>query len=195
MTLPIAVMISGTGRSLKNLLDLQSQGKLPVEIRLVISSRAEADGLQFARRAAVPWRVLRREDAPSTQEYSSSIFAACREAGAELVVMAGFLKHILVPQDFQGRVINIHPSLVPAFCGKGFYGLRVHAAVLESGARITGCTVHFVDDEYDHGPIILQRAAAVLDDDTPESLAARVFSLECEALPQAIRLLSDRLKR
>jgi phosphoribosylglycinamide formyltransferase-1 len=109
----------------------------------------------------------------------------------ELVVMGGFLKHLLIPTDFSGRVMNIHPSLIPAFCGQGFFGRRVHEAVLEYGARISGCTVHFVDDEYDHGPIIMQRAVPVLDDDSPASLAARVFAHECEAYPEAIQLFAE----
>ena len=110
----------------------------------------------------------------------------CREAEAELVVMGGFLKHVLIPADFENRVINIHPSLIPAYCGKGFYGHRVHEAVLEAGEATSGCTIHFVDNEYDHGPIILQRQVVVEPEDTPESLAARVFEAECEAYPQVI---------
>ena len=102
--------------------------------------------------------------------------------------MAGFLKHILVPADFQLRVINIHPSLIPAFCGPGFYGRHVHEAVLAKGVKISGCTVHFVDNEYDHGPIILQRSVPVAEDDTPTSLAEKIFAQECKAYPEAIQL-------
>ena len=105
--------------------------------------------------------------------------------------MGGFLKHVLIPPDFENRVINIHPALIPAFCGQGMYGLRVHEAVLDYGAKVTGCTVHFVDNQYDHGPIILQRTVEVLPDDTPESLQARVFAAECEAYPEALRLLAS----
>jgi phosphoribosylglycinamide formyltransferase-1 len=104
--------------------------------------------------------------------------------------MGGFLTHVLIPADFENRVLNIHPALIPAFCGKGFYGSHVHEAVLEYGAKISGCTVHFVDNEYDHGPIILQKVVPVLDDDTPESLATRVFQAECEAYPEALRQLA-----
>ena len=102
--------------------------------------------------------------------------------------MAGFLKHVLIPEDFVGRVINIHPSLLPSFGGPGMYGQRVHQAVLERGVKISGCTVHYVDNEYDNGPIILQRSCLVKDDDTAETLAARVFEQECQALPNAIRM-------
>ena len=104
--------------------------------------------------------------------------------------MAGFLKFAPVPADFANRVVNIHPALIPAFCGLGYYGLRVHQAVLDYGAKISGCTVHFVDNQYDHGPIILQRVVPVEEEDTPETLAARVFAAECEALPEAIRLFA-----
>lgn len=104
--------------------------------------------------------------------------------------MGGFLKHVLIPADFENRVINIHPALIPAFCGRGMYGRYVHQAVLDYGAKISGCTVHFVDDQYDHGPIILQRTVPVLDDDTAEALAHRVFDAECEALPEALALIA-----
>src|SRR5207253_7165627 len=98
---------------------------------------------------------------------------------------------IRVPDDYLGRVMNIHPALIPAFCGKGFYGHRVHEAVLQAGVKVTGCTVHFADNEYDHGPIILQRTVPVLDDDTAETLAQRVFEQECEAYPEAIHLFAE----
>ena len=118
------------------------------------------------------------------------MFDQCRSAQVDLVVMAGFLKHVLIPTDFDNRVVNIHPALLPAFGGQGFYGLRVHEAVLASAARVSGCTVHFADNVYDHGPILLQRQVPVLDDDTPEALAARVFAAECEAYPEALRLIA-----
>ena len=105
--------------------------------------------------------------------------------------MAGFLQLVLIPEDFRNRVFNIHPALIPAFCGKGYYGHRVHEAVLASGAKVSGCTVHFADNEYDHGPIIVQRTVPVLDDDTAETLAQRVFVEECEAYPEAIRLFAE----
>ncbi|HEY6563505.1 MAG TPA: phosphoribosylglycinamide formyltransferase [Pirellulaceae bacterium] len=184
--LPIAVLISGAGRSLKNLLDRAAAGKLPVQVRVVISSHPRVAGLAIAESANIATATICREDFVDTKSYSAALFAICREREVDLVVLAGFLKHILIPEDFRQRVINIHPSLIPAFCGKGFYGEKVHRAVLESGARVTGCTVHYVDDQYDHGPIILRRTVAVLDDDTPESLSARVFAEECEALPEAI---------
>ena len=108
-----------------------------------------------------------------------------------IVVMGGFLKHVLIPPDFENRVVNIHPALIPQFCGKGMYGHHVHEAVLAAGAKTSGCTVHFVDNIYDHGPVILQRSVAVMPGDSPETLASRVFDAECEALPEALNLIAD----
>mgnify|MGYP000355141168 CR=1 FL=1 len=189
--LPIAVLISGTGRSLANMIEKIQAGELDCEIRLVISSTPEAKGLGFAEKAAIPAAVLRRGDFPSREEYSRAIFDRVRAAGAELVVLAGFLKQLTIPDDFVHRVVNIHPALIPAFCGKGFYGHHVHEAALAYGVKLSGCTVHFVDNEYDHGPVILQMAVPVLDDDTPDSLADRVFAAECEAYPQALQLIAE----
>lgn len=187
---PIAVLISGGGTTLKNLLVEIDEGRLPVDIRLVLSSNSRAGGLQYAEAAGIDTLVAPKSKATSDEEYRDSVFGACRERGVRLVVMAGFLKHVLIPADFENRVMNIHPGLIPSFCGRGYYGLRVHESVLQYGAKISGCTVHFVDDEYDHGPIILQRVVEVREDDTPESLASRVFTAECEAYPEAIRLFA-----
>lgn len=188
--LKIAVLISGSGRTLKNFLELAAEGQLPVDVRLVISSSPTAGGLQYAVDAAVPTEVLIRKNFTSAQAYGDAIFAACRAAGVDCVVMAGFLKLAPVPDDFAGRVVNIHPSLIPAFCGHGMYGHHVHEAVLEYGAKVTGVTVHFVDNEYDAGPIIWQQPVPVFDDDTADTLAARVFEAEKEAYPHVLRLLA-----
>jgi phosphoribosylglycinamide formyltransferase-1 len=189
--LPIAVLISGTGRSLANMIEKIQAGELDCEIRLVISSTADAKGLAFAERAAIPAAVVRRGDFPSREEYSRAIFDRVRAAGAELVVLAGFLKQLTIPDDFVHRVVNIHPALIPSFCGKGFYGHHVHEAALAYGVKLSGCTVHFVDNEYDHGPVILQMAVPVLDDDTPDTLADRVFAAECKAYPEALQLIAE----
>ncbi len=187
----MAVLLSGTGRTLKNLLDVSAKprGNLPLDIRLVISSKAAVRGLEIAAEHGIPTDVISRDRYASTEDFSRAIFDAIRLVGARYVVLAGFLKHLLIPIDFAHKVINIHPSLIPAFCGQGYYGRHVHEAVLDAGARLTGCTVHFVDNEYDHGPIILQQHVPVLDDDTPDLLAERVFAAECLALPLAIRAL------
>jgi phosphoribosylglycinamide formyltransferase 1 len=186
----LAALISGGGRTLKNLLDLAEEGHLAIDVRLVISSSAKAGGLQFAREADIENAVIERKNFASDADYGEAIFAACRAAEVDYVVMAGFLKLAPVPEDFVGRVINIHPALIPAFCGPGMYGERVHQAVLDYGAKVTGCTVHFVDNEYDCGPIIWQQPVPVFDDDTAETLAARVFVAEKEAYPHVLKLLS-----
>jgi phosphoribosylglycinamide formyltransferase-1 len=188
----LAVLVSGGGTTLQNLLDHCGDGRLHARVVLVIGSNADAFALERARRAGVPATIVSRKEAGSLEEFSRQIFAHCRQANADLVCMAGFLHLIQVPDDYLGRVMNIHPALIPAFCGKGFYGHHVHEAVLACGAKITGCTVHFADNQYDHGPIILQKAVPVLDDDTPETLAARVFEQECTAYPEAIQLFAER---
>ncbi len=187
----LAVLISGRGTTLKNLIEKIAANELPAEIVTVISSTETAGGLQHARDAGLPCQVVDWERL-STAEASRQVFEACRIAKAQLVVLAGFLKRLEIPPDFEYRVINIHPALIPAFCGQGFYGRRVHEAVLEYGAKLTGCTVHFADNEYDHGPIILQEVVPVLDDDAPETLAARVFQTECRAYPEAIRAIAEK---
>jgi phosphoribosylglycinamide formyltransferase 1 len=190
-SLRLAILLSGSGTTLQNLLDRMADGQLAAEAVLVVSSKANAFGLDRAHRAGVPAVTISRKEAGSLEAFSEQVFAACREARAGLVCMAGFLQLLRVPDDFLGRVTNIHPALIPAFCGKGFYGHRVHEAVLQYGAKVSGCTVHFADNQYDRGPIILQRAVPVLDDDTPDSLAARVFEQECEAYPQAIQWFAE----
>ena len=167
--LPLAVLISGGGTTLLNLIRKIRAGELAAEIRLVISSNPNAGGLQYAEEAKIPWQIVSRRDFASTETFSEAIFRPCQQSAVELIVMGGFLKHVLLPSEWLGRVVNIHPALIPAFCGKGFYGSRVHQAVLDYGCKVSGCTVHFVDNEYDHGPIILQRVVPVCDDDTPEA--------------------------
>jgi phosphoribosylglycinamide formyltransferase 1 len=187
----LAVLLSGSGTTLQNLLDRCGDGRLHARVVLVVANQAGAFGLERARRAGIEHAVVNRKEAGSLEEFSRRIFDRCRNANAGLVCMAGFLQLIQVPDDFLGRVMNIHPALIPSFCGKGFYGHHVHEAVIASGAKVTGCTVHFADNQYDHGPIILQRPVPVHEDDTPETLAARVFEQECAAYPEAIRLFAE----
>jgi phosphoribosylglycinamide formyltransferase-1 len=186
----LAVLISGSGRTLDNLLEWIAAGRLAASVEKVVSSRADVRGVRIAERAGIAVKVLPPAGRP-VDAWSDEIFAACRAARADLVVMAGFLHLVRIPADFAGRVINIHPSLLPAFGGPGFHGMRVHRAVLDRGCTVSGCTVHLVDDEYDHGRILLQKAVPVLPDDTSESLAARVFAAECQALPEAIARIAD----
>jgi formyltetrahydrofolate-dependent phosphoribosylglycinamide formyltransferase len=183
----LAVLISGSGTTLQNFLDRITDGILRAQIAVVVSSKADAFGLTRALQASVPAFVVERKSCSSREEFSDRIFAHCRDAGVDLVCSAGFLQLLHIPDDFRNHVLNIHPALIPAFCGKGYHGLAVHRAVLERGVKVSGCTVHFADNEYDHGPIVTQRVVPVLDDDTPETLAARVFAAECEAYPQAIQ--------
>jgi len=190
-SLPIAIFLSGSGRTLANLIEHRDNHGLPIDIRLVISSRLGVRGLEIATEAGIATRVIRERDYPDANGYSAAMFAPLAEHGVRYVVMAGFLKHVLIPDAFENRVINIHPSLLPAFGGQGMYGNHVHEAVIARGVKITGCTVHFVDNEYDNGPIFHQRSCPVLAGDTPDSLAARVFEQECLAFPEAIRMLAE----
>ena len=185
----LAVLVSGTGRHLENLATLSTDpaADFDAEIRLVISNRPGVGALDRAARFGLRAEVLQGVEAESDEAYGRRVFDLIRAADADTVILAGFLKKLWIPEDFAGRVINIHPSLLPAFGGKGYYGARVHRAVLERGCQVTGCTVHLVDDVYDNGPILLQRWCAVHPEDTPEALAARVFEEELLALPEALR--------
>ncbi len=183
----LAGLISGGGTTLVNLVDSIQQGELSAEIPLVIASRADCGGIAKAEAAGLPCQIITRKSYASVEDFSAAIFDACRQQQIDLVICAGFLALLKIPEDFVGRVMNIHPSLIPAFSGQGYHGHHVHAGVLSRGCRVSGCTVHFVDDVYDHGPIILQATVSVCDDDTPETLAARVFEQECLAYPEAIR--------
>lgn len=189
--LRLAVLLSGSGRTLDNLLERIASGRLAATIERVVSTREDVRGVRIAAHAGVPMSVVSPRGV-AVADFSQAIFDACESCRPDLVVMAGFLHLVRIPAHFAGRVINIHPSLLPAFGGKGFHGMHVHRAVIERGCTISGCTVHLVDDEYDHGRILLQRSVPVLPDDTPDSLAARVFAAECEALPEAIARFSPK---
>ena len=187
----VAVLISGGGTTLANLGTKISDKALDAEISLVIASRPDCGGIARAAGMGLRCEVILRKSFPSVNEFSAAIFSQCRQAKVDLVICGGFLALLTIPADFLGRIMNIHPSLIPSFSGQGFHGSHVHEAVLKRGCKVSGCTVHFVDDEYDHGPIILQHTVPVLDDDTAEKLAARVFVAECEALPEAIRMFAS----
>ena len=189
------MLISGGGTTLRNLLERIKAGTLAAEIAVVVSSNPKSPGLAMAQAAGIATEVITTKQSPQVPEFSQQIFAACDAANADYVICAGFLKRLQIPAAFHARVLNIHPSLIPAFCGSGMYGHHVHEAVLAAGAKLSGCTVHFVDDEYDHGPIIAQRAVPVIAGDTPCSLAARVFAQECELFPTVINWLAAGLVR
>ena len=197
MTTPInlAVLLSGGGTTLQNMLDRIDAGTLDAKVSVVISSRADAYGLERARKKNIPAVAVSSHKHKDFEALSAAIADELDKRPVDLVVMAGFMCLFRMPEKFIGRAMNIHPALIPAFCGKGYYGHHVHKAVLEYGAKVSGCTVHFADNEYDHGPVILQKTVPVLDDDTPDTLAARVFEKECEAYPEAIQLFAEgRLK-
>jgi phosphoribosylglycinamide formyltransferase-1 len=181
------VCVSGGGTTLQNLLDRIADGRLVAEVVQVVASRPGIGAIERAERAGVATTVVERAG-KSLAEFSREVFAAIRAARADLVILGGFLHLLAIPEEYRLRVLNIHPSLIPSFCGKGYHGAAVHRAVLATGVKLSGCTVHFADETYDTGPIVVQRAVPVLDEDTPETLAARVFEAECEALPEAIAL-------
>jgi len=181
----LAVLLSGGGRTLQNFIDLAEQGQLPATIELVVSTRAEAGGIARAEAAGITTTVVAKKG-KTTDEFSDDISAALDTVTPDLVCLAGFMCFYHIPDRYAGRVMNIHPALLPAFGGKGMYGHYVHEAVLEAGCKFTGCTVHFADNKYDHGPIILQKVVAVLDDDDADTLADRVFEQEKAAYPQAM---------
>lgn len=192
--LRLAVLISGGGTTLVNLQRHIADGRLPAQVMTVVASRS-CGGVDRAAELGIPATIIRPRDYADTATYSTAVFDRCRAAKVDLVVLGGFLSRLEIPEDFTHRVINIHPALIPAFCGQGMYGHHVHEAVLERGCKISGCTVHYCDNEYDHGPILVQHGVPVLDDDTPDTLARRVFAAECEAYPEAIRLIAtDRVR-
>ncbi|QGJ68730.1 Formyltetrahydrofolate-dependent phosphoribosylglycinamide formyltransferase [Planctomycetales bacterium 10988] len=188
----IAVLISGGGTTLRNLIAEKRRGPFPVEIALVVASSSQAGGLHYAREDGVPCEVMQWQAETDREVYSQKLFDLCRKEKIELIVMGGFLKRLRIPADYMDRVINIHPSLIPSFCGKGFYGLKVHRAAIQYGVKVSGCTVHFVDDQYDHGPIIAQRVVPVQPKDTPEKLAARIFQEECKLYPEVIQAFAEK---
>lgn len=199
--LKLAVLLSGGGTTLANLLDYQERGGLMASIDLVISSRAKARGLAIAKDAGIRTEVVEaRNYTVSAREgeeirdwagMSRDLDRILLGGKYDLICMAGFLCRYIFSDELEGRVLNIHPALIPMFCGEGMYGHRVHEAVVAAGVRVTGCTVHLADHSYDTGPIILQRCCPVFSDDTPDDVALRVFQEECQAYPAAINLIAD----
>ncbi len=179
----LAVLVSAGGTTLQNLIDRTADGRLGATVAGVVSSDPAAFAVTRAARAGLPVAVVERRPADT---FSDRVFAAVRGFSPDLVILAGWLHLLRIPADFRLKVLNLHPSLLPAFGGKGMYGHHVHEAVLTYGAKVSGCTVHFADDTYDTGPVVVQRTVPVLDADTPAELAARVYAAECEAYPEAI---------
>jgi formyltetrahydrofolate-dependent phosphoribosylglycinamide formyltransferase len=191
----LGVLISGSGTTLQNFIDCIKAGTLNAQIACVVSSSEKAYGLVRARENNIPSITISRKKYETVEEFSKAIFSYLESFSVDLVTLAGYLKLIKVPDEWLGKVMNIHPALIPLFCGEGWYGMKVHNAVVESGVKVTGCTVHFVDNVYDHGPVIVQKVVSVLDTDTAEDVQKRVFEQEKIAYPEAINLFAaGRLK-
>jgi formyltetrahydrofolate-dependent phosphoribosylglycinamide formyltransferase len=190
-TIQLGVLISGGGTTLMNILEQIKQGRLNAEVTIVISSRSTVTGVEKAKNAGLKVKIIRKKDFPDIDEFSRKIEQELVAANTDLVIQGGWLCLWKIPARYENRVMNIHPALLPSFGGQGMWGHYVHEAVLDAGCKISGCTVHFCTNEYDKGPIIVQRACEVKDTDTPDTLAARVFEQECIAYPQAIRLFAE----
>jgi phosphoribosylglycinamide formyltransferase 1 len=185
----LAVLVSGSGTTLQNMIDQIAAGKLNAKIVVVVASRPNIGAIERAAQASIPYVIVDRRQFAGIGDFSNAIFHHAEKA--DLVCLAGWLSLLRIPPAFVGRVMNIHPALLPSFGGSGMYGSHVHQSVLDHGCKVSGCTVHFVDDDYDHGPIILQRTCPVAENDTPAKLAARVFEEEKIAYPDAIRLFQE----
>ncbi len=188
--LRIAVLLSGSGTSLENLFEHIDAG-LPAEVVCVLSSKKNAFGLARAEKRGVPASAIPRREYKDLGAFNDALHDALERFDPDLVCLLGFLSPFELRERYAGRVLNVHPALIPAFCGKGFYGHHVHRAVLEAGVKLTGATVHFASDDYDEGPILLQGTVPVEEGDTLDSLAARVQALERRLLPEAIRLIAE----
>jgi len=187
----LGVLISGGGTTLINILDYIRTGRLNAEVAVVISSRSTVAGVERAKNAGLDVKIIRKKDYPDINELSGRIEEELLAAKVDLVLQAGWLCLWKIPPRYKNCVMNIHPALLPSFGGKGMWGSHVHEAVLKAGCKISGCTVHFCTDEYDNGPIIVQRCCQVKNDDTANTLAARVFEQECLAYPEAIKLFAE----
>jgi phosphoribosylglycinamide formyltransferase 1 len=187
----LGVLISGSGRTLANLLAVIERGELDAEVVCVVSSRPNVRGIEIARDAGIPVDVISRRHLPDAATHSRAIYTAVEPFAPDLLILAGYLRQLVVDPGWKGRMLNIHPALLPEAeayaAGKGRYGDHVHAAVLAHGDTVSGATVHVVTDDYDAGPPVLQCTVPVHRDDTPQTLAKRVFAVECELYPEAIR--------
>ena len=190
MSVRIAVLCSGGGTNLQALIDVQEAGQIDGEIVLVLSNASKAYALERARKHGIEAKFISKKQAGSDEAFNDAILAELRRVGAELVVLAGYLPIVgaQVVRAYEHRIINIHPALIPSFCGPGMYGHHVHEAVLAYGAKISGATTHFVDEQVDHGGVIMQASVPVLEDDTPDTLAARVLTVEHRILPESVSL-------
>lgn len=193
--LRLAVLLSGAGRTLQNLVDRISTGVLPARVAVALSSKKGVSGRDVALRNGLSLAEVFRAGFPDDASFGAAVHAAVQPFRPDLIVLAGFLHYLPIPAAWRGRVVNIHPALLPKFGGTGMYGERVHKAVLAAGEKESGCTVHWVDDVYDHGESILQKRVPVLAGDTTDTLSKRVFEAECEAYPEALAMLAQAVHR
>ena len=189
--LRVGVLLSGSGTSLENLLERIDAGEVPARVAVVVASQEKAFGLERARRRDIPALAVPRRRYREVKEFNDRIHEALEPHDLDLVLLLGFLSPFELRGRYEGRTMNVHPALIPAFSGQGFYGRRVYEAVLESGVKLTGTTVHFADPDYDQGPIVLQEAVPVHDDDTVETLSERVKAAERRLVPKAVRLFAQ----
>ncbi len=187
----LGVLISGGGTTLMNILEYIKDGRLNAEVPVVISSRSTVAGVERAKNAGLNVKIIRKKDFPDIDQFSKQIENELIAAKVDLVIQGGWLCLWKIPKKYENRVMNIHPALLPSFGGKGMWGHHVHEAVLKAGCKVSGCTVHFCTNEYDKGPIIIQRTCPVKEADNPDTLAATVFEQECIAYPEAIRLFAS----
>lgn len=190
----LGFLLSGGGRTLDNLFQKIDAKEIPAEISLVISSHREAGGLKKAQSRSIPAFLVDYKEV-TEPEFSQRISQLLRDHQVDLVLMGGFIRHWKIPKEFENKVLNIHPALLPKYGGKGMYGHHVHEAVWKAKEKESGCTVHWVNHDYDRGPIVLQRRVALSSQDTPESIAEKVFAEECLAYPEAIRQLLKTLPK
>jgi len=186
------ILISGSGSTMENLLQRAKDGTCAMDCLGVISSKEGVAGIARAQKFGVPVQVVNRKDFTDAVAFSRQVFKLINGVKPDLVLLAGFLSYVHLPERYKGRVMNIHPSLLPKFGGRGMYGSKVHEAVLKAGERESGCTVHYVDDQYDHGPAIVQKRVPVVAGDTVETLQARVMQAEREAYPEAVNLYAEK---
>jgi formyltetrahydrofolate-dependent phosphoribosylglycinamide formyltransferase len=193
MTVKLALLVSGAGRTLRNFLDEIEAGRLDAKVQVVVCANTRSYNAELVKESGVPVELVDYRKYDSPEAFSEAITAVIDRHQVDIIVLAGLLQKYLFPRKYEGRVINIHPALLPKYGGKGMYGHHVHEAVIAAGEKESGLTVHVADEQYDHGPILLQRRVPVLPDDTPESLAERIFQAECEAYPEGVRILAERL--
>ncbi|HEX5139449.1 MAG TPA: phosphoribosylglycinamide formyltransferase [Dehalococcoidia bacterium] len=193
MTIKLAALVSGGGTTLQNFLDIIARGELDARFEVVVSSMRDAYALERAKAAGIPTHVVRRRDFETQEAFSEAITAVFARYNIDLVVLAGFLQRYIYPPHLEGRVLNVHPGLLPKYGGQGMWGHHVHEAVLAAGEEESGCSVIIADHEYDHGPTIIEKRVPVLAGDTPETLEERVMGAEREIYPEAVRLMAAKL--